>query len=268
MYVPEIALSGFENERNMLEQFRKGDPMGSCAPEFHGVVEIDGKRYLKMRSLFEGFDSATLCQMDCKMGVRCFAESELQSTKSRSDLFERLLKMDASEVTPEEHASHAITKARWMDIRDHRSSTATLGFRVDGVVTPTRERHAFGDLASVRSDDEVADALRTFLPEKCSCRGGRKALVKQLLARLSELESSLHASPLFRDCEVIGSSILFAADGNGKCGLWMLDFGVTGKSPTGPLKHNVPWTRGNHEDGYLTGLANMQRLWRKVLDEL
>ena len=114
----------------------------------------------------------------------------------------------------------------------------------------------------------MADALRCFLPETCSCRGGRKAVVQQLLARLGQLESSLRSSPLFGECEVIGSSILFAADANGKCGLWMLDFGVTGPSPTGPLKHDVPWKRGNHEDGYLTGLSNLQRLWRRVLDEL
>ena len=38
--------------------------------------------------------------------------------------------------------------------------------------------------------------------------------------------------------------------------------------PGGRLSHDQPWLRGNHEDGYLTGLANLQRLWRRVLKEL
>ena len=53
---------------------------GQLRAEFHGVETInhpeDGPiRYIKMRSLVEGFDERTLCQMDVKMGVRCFAES-------------------------------------------------------------------------------------------------------------------------------------------------------------------------------------------------
>ena len=67
----------FENERRILERLRDtSDPMSGCTPEFHGVVELDGARYIKMRSLLEGFDEASMCQMDVKMGVRCFSESE------------------------------------------------------------------------------------------------------------------------------------------------------------------------------------------------
>ena len=41
------------------------------------------------------------------------------------DLFERWQKMDASVLTEEEVAQGAITKARWMALRDSRSSTQT-----------------------------------------------------------------------------------------------------------------------------------------------
>jgi len=30
----------------------------------------------------------------------------------------------------------------------------------------------------------------------------------------------------------------------------------------------VAWEVGNHEDGYLTGLANLQRLWREMIATL
>lgn len=268
-FPPPACSTGFENERQMLQQLssKKDEPMRPFAPEFHGVEVIDGKRYLKMRSLIDDFDPSTLCLCDIKMGVRCFAESELQSTKPRVDLYERLLTLDPSVPTAEERAARSITKARWMKIRDALSSTTTLGFRVDAVITPTRRRKAFGDLWRVKQDAEVVEVLRCFLPEQCSAAQQRK-LMRQILARLEEFEACLHASRLFRECEVIGSSLLFAADASGKLGVWMLDFGLTGPSPTGSLQHDVQWVEGNHEDGYLIGVANLRRLWGKALDEV
>ena len=33
------------------------------------------------------------------------------------------------------------------------------------------------------------------------------------------------------------------------------------------LRHDAPWVQGNHEDGYLTGVHNLQRLWRQLVEE-
>ena len=268
-YKLEVA-NRFENERAFLEQLRvTSDPMSKCTPEFHGVATMEGKRYIKMRSLIEGFDMDSICQMDVKMGVRCFAEKELDSTKPRPDLFEKLLQiglpLTRSLLTAEELGAKAITKARWMTIRDATSSTKELGFRVDGVVTPVRRRTPFGDLATCRTDGQVVDALRSFLPASRP-----RACCETVLRRLGEIESSLRRSELFFQSEVIGSSLLFAADKNGKVGVWLLDFGLTcaAEVPGGRLRHDRPWKLGNHEDGYLTGLTNLQRLWRRVLSEL
>lgn len=261
----------FENELKMLQRLREGDPMSSCAPEFHGLEIIDGKRYLKMKSFFDGFDTSTLCEMDVKMGVRCFAESELTCTKPRNDLYERLLQMDPSKPTAAEHAAKAITKARWMTIRDATSSTSSLGFRVDSVerggLSPVH-RHALGDLWTVRTDAQVLEVLRLFLPDAQGGVDHRVAVVRSFLARLEQLERCIDTSSLFAECEVIGSSLLFIADAKGNTGMYMLDFGLTGPSPAGRLKHDVPWQQGNHEDGYMIGVRNLQRLWRKVLEDL
>ena len=119
-----------------------------------------------------------------------------------------------------------------------------------------RAGEAFGDLWRVKQDAEVVEVLRCFLPEQCSAAQQRK-LMRQILARLEEFEACLHASRLFRECEVIGSSLLFAADASGKLGVWMLDFGLTGPSPTGSLQHDVQWVEGT-EDGYLIGVANLR----------
>ena len=42
----------------------------------------------------------------------------------------------------------------------------------------------------------------------------------------------------------------------------------TRRRSSGRLRHDVPWEKGNHEDGYLMGLGNLQRLWPKVVEGL
>lgn len=260
----------FENERAFLEKMRStSDPLARCAPEYHGVEEREGKRYLKMSSLTSSFDTASLCIMDVKMGVRCFAESELDSTKPRPDLFQKLLKLGppltSQIVTAAEQDAKEITKARWMLIRDATSSTHELGFRVDGVETPTCKRKPSGDLATCRQDAQVIDALCSFLPKE-----NTRKVAEQILIRLDEIDACMRRSEVFPSHEVIGSSLLFAADAKGHVGVTMLDFGLTCPAdvPGGRLRHDVPWTRGNHEDGYLIGMANLRRLWRRMLDGL
>lgn len=67
--------------------------------------------------------------------------------------------------------------------------------------------------------------------------------------------------------QVIGSSLLFVHD-KVKASVWMIDFGKTVPLPEGfQIKHNVPWARGNHEDGYLTGLDNLTSLLEELLND-
>ena len=46
----------------------------------------------------------------------------------------------------------------------------------------------------------------------------------------------------------------------------MIDFNVTTACAT-PLRHDCPWELGNREDGYLTGLGNLKRLWGELAEE-
>ena len=263
-YKREVA-NRFDNECAILQRLGEGDTMSAFAPEFMGGESIDDVRYLKMRHFLLAFDQATLCQMDVKLGVRTHAESELSSTKPRKDLFERLQSMNPSVLTVEELAAGSITKARWMTLRDTMSSTRKHGFRIDGIITPTTRRTAFGDLANVAEDAQILETLRYFFP--AAAGGQPQATAAKLLERLGDLERALRQSTLFAESEVIGSSVLFAADATGRCGLWVLDFGLTVPSPCGPVRHDVPWERGNHEDGYLIGLSNLQRLFATLVEQ-
>ena len=152
-----------------------------------------------------------------------------------------------------------------MTIRDTTSSTRELGFRVDGVVTPSFKRDSTTGFATCRREAQVVAGLRSFLPNEHA-----RPVVETILTKLSEMEAGLRASETFACCEVVGSSLFFVADGRGRVGVWMMDFGLTCAAdvPGGRLRRDAPWERGNHEDGYLTGLVNLQRLWRRVLKEL
>lgn len=65
-------------------------------------------------------------------------------------------------LTPAEQTATAVSRARYLEFLDVRSSTRTLGFRIDGAKTiahgeladlPPPEGHA--SLGTLRSDDDV-----------------------------------------------------------------------------------------------------------------
>ena len=57
------------------------------------------------------------CLMDIKMGARTFIEEEASATSLRSDLLEKMLKVDASAATEEEKKAGGITKMRYLQVR-------------------------------------------------------------------------------------------------------------------------------------------------------
>jgi len=155
-----------------------------------------------------------------------------------------------------------------MTLRDSLSSTQALGFRVDAVLTSSFHKTAFeSELFMARDDSDVMLALRSFLPsiaEGHDCHP--REMARSLLRQLQALREALTSSAIFPKTEFIGSSLFFAADTNGKVGVWMIDFNITSVCDSG-LKHDVPWEVGNREDGYLIGLVNLERLWGMLISD-
>jgi len=91
---------------------------------------------------------------------------------------------------------------------------------------------------------------------------------KDLVKRLEELHAALQKSPFFNSHECIGTSVLFVVDKE-RADVHLIDFAKTEPLPEGvQVDHRSAWTPGNHEDGVLTGVESLLRLWNQALAAL
>ncbi|KAK9411962.1 inositol-trisphosphate 3-kinase B [Crotalus adamanteus] len=227
------------------------DVLKPYVPAYHGDIVKDGERYNQMEDLLADFDSP--CVMDCKMGVRTYLEEELTKARKkpslRKDMYQKMIEVDPEAPTEEENSQHAVTKPRYMQWRETISSTATLGFRIEGI--KKEDGTVNRDFKKTRTKEQVMDAFREFTK-------GNHNILNSYRNRLKGIHDTLEASPFFKTHEVIGSSLLFIHDKREQAKVWMIDFGKTTPLPEGQvLQHNVPWIEGNREDGYLWGLDNL-----------
>ncbi|XP_042359162.1 inositol-trisphosphate 3-kinase B isoform X2 [Plectropomus leopardus] len=239
-----------ECEQRCLSLLMK-DVLRPYVPGYHGDVEKDGQKYNQMEDLLAEFDFP--CVMDCKMGVRTYLEEELTKARKkpspRPDMYQKMIEVDPDAPTPEENLQKAVTKPRYMQWRETISSTATLGFRIEGV--KKEDGTVNRDFKKTKTREQVTAAFSDFVK-------GNKEILNGYLNRLKEVRDTLEISPFFKTHEVIGSSLLFVHDSKGRAKVWMIDFGKTTPLPDGKeLTHRAAWEEGNREDGYLSGLDSL-----------
>ncbi|KAM9302178.1 inositol-trisphosphate 3-kinase B-like [Gastrophryne carolinensis] len=227
------------------------DVLRPYVPTYHGIVETEEQTYIKMEDLLMGLEAPSI--MDCKMGFRTYLEEELAKAclkpTPRKDMYNKMVALDPEAPTPEEHLQKAVTKPRYMQWRESVSSTAALGFRIEGVTIeagPVKK-----NFKKMKSRESIMETFVMFTKS-------RQDILAAYLTRLESMQAALKQSEFFQTHEVIGSSLLFVHDRRGFSNVWMIDFGKT--SPVPPhitLRHDVQWEPGTHEDGYLLGLQNL-----------
>ncbi|XP_038238098.1 inositol-trisphosphate 3-kinase C isoform X1 [Dermochelys coriacea] len=237
-------------EQQCLERLMQ-DSLRPHVPAYFGLVQRDGECYNQMEDLLAGFETPSL--MDCKMGVRTYLEEELEQARQRPrlrrDMYEKMVAVEPGAPTPEEHAQRAVLKPRYMQWRESLSSTATLGFRIEGI--KKADGTCSTNFKKMRLPEQVVQALGDFVD-------GDRTILATYLGRLEELRVALEQSEVFKSHEVVGSSLLFVHDRTGLAKVWMIDFGKMVPLAGGKtLTHRLPWVEGNREDGYLWGLDNL-----------
>nr|CAD2204583.1 unnamed protein product [Meloidogyne enterolobii] len=204
-------------------------------------------------------DPSTRAIMDIKIGSRTFLESEVANKHKRVDLYKKMIELAPNEPTDQERQDEAITKLRYMQFRERKSSSATLGFRIEAAQLPGVPIQK--NFKQIRTRLQVRRALRHFC--------GTDKVCKQLAKRLRHIRDSVEASSFFACHEIVGSSVLLIHDGGTnptsnkevKVGAWLIDFAKCHRiEGGGKLTHRRPWDLGNHEDGYLIGLDNLMEL--------
>ncbi|XP_042311407.1 inositol-trisphosphate 3-kinase A [Sceloporus undulatus] len=248
-----------ENEEKCFELLMK-DPLRSCVPVFHGVVERDGESYIQLDDLLANFEGP--CVMDCKMGIRTYLEEELtkarEKPKLRKDMYKKMIDVDPLAPTAEENAQHAVTKPRYMQWRETISSSANLGFRIEGIKKADGTCNT--NFKTTKTWEQVFQVFMEFIK-------GNTAILKKYLRRLCEIRGILESSDFFKRHEVIGSSLLFVHDDSGHANIWLIDFGKTTLLSDGQtLDHRITWEEGNREDGYLFGLDNLIDILASILE--
>ena len=137
------------------------------------------------------------------------------------------------------------------------SSTATLGFRIEGIKIEGQQQTE--NYKDTRQREEIKEIFGRFT-KNC------KTIQRNLLNNLKNLRKKLMESTFFSQHEVVGSSLLFVHDKTMHSGVWMIDFGKTVALPEGVvINHRDEWKSGNHEDGYLAGLDNLIDIWESMI---
>ncbi|KOC62467.1 Inositol-trisphosphate 3-kinase B [Habropoda laboriosa] len=229
------------------------DVLRPYVPEFKVVSS-----YLQLQDLLGDFEHP--CVMDCKVGVRTYLESELAKAKERpklrKDMYEKMVQVDPTAPSTEERRVQGVTKPRYMVWRETISSTATLGFRVEGI--KLAHGGSSKDFKTTRTREQVTEALRRFVESYPHA-------VSKYIQRLKAIKTTLKASPFFASHEVVGSSLLFVHDAK-NAGIWMIDFAKTLPLPQHlpRICHDAEWQVGNHEDGYLIGVNNLIDIFQDI----
>lgn len=275
-----------ENEYKVYTQLATSfadDPIKEFIPCCRGVredLDEDGttlRRNLRMANLLFNYECPKV--MDIKVGIRTFLESECMNKKPRGDLFTKMLHNGLSEyLTEEEQRLEQITKYKYLSTEDANTTSVELGYRIEGIAGYRRRSrtHIKGELRAIHSQDDVRPHFQRFAEIGATNDGQSEegedevsaaTVAQRIELRLRQFSAAAQCSAFVAQHEIIGSSVLLVADSTGHTGVYWIDFAKTFPCSTG-ITHRLPWSLGNHEDGFFDGLENLMGCWGEVAEAL
>lgn len=75
-------------------------------------------------------------------------------------MYEKMCQIDANAPTDEEHKMKGVTKPRYMVWRETISSTATLGFRIEGI--RSADGSSSKDFKTTKTKEQIMAAFKDF----------------------------------------------------------------------------------------------------------
>lgn len=266
----------YEVYRRLADDYRD-DPVQRFTPQLLDVTNICdqsgvNQKCIRMSNLLFGFLEPKV--MDIKLGVRTFLESECNKLDLRVDLYQKMKELYPSQVTEAEHVAGAVTKHRFMSVRDATSTIGTLGFRVDGVAGYRREGNLENDkLTDFRTREDALGAFLLFV--SVAANGDLETpfpaatphvIATQLYKQLRSIQAAMQESTFVHRHEFIGSSLLLIADHRAHTGVNWIDFAKTCPVANDrQITHLRPWSQGNHEDGILLGINELVEIWGEMV---
>ena len=258
-------------ERRSYEEGLMGTGLEEFAPRCFRSVDRGSHVLLYLEDLSAAYTCP--CVMDIKMGTRTFQEKEADNPKLRPDLVQKMLKVEggAEALTPYE-LENGVTKLRYMQFREEQSTSATHGWRIEGIVLPdgkypvpktlreeaeihtTLKAYLQGDYERARDCTERLGALRDaleasewFMSHQVRSSTSTQAR-KRTITPLSLSADTLHSSSRYTHTQVVSSSLLIIYDGatppKAPPGVWMIDFAhciPVDRKAYPSFTHRQPW---------------------------
>ncbi|XP_070692988.1 inositol-trisphosphate 3-kinase B isoform X2 [Pempheris klunzingeri] len=170
------------------------DSLRPFVPQYHGLVTRGEHCFIRLEDLLSGLRRPVI--MDCKMGVRTYQEEEILKAQTkatlRSDMYQKMMKIDPSALSAEEHTQKGVTKWRYLNWRDTTSSTSTLGFRIEGIMM--EDGSVQRDFKNMLTLAQVTETLLYFTRSQLD-------VLKAYHSRLLALSEALKSSLFFRSHE-------------------------------------------------------------------
>ncbi|KAI1714772.1 inositol polyphosphate kinase domain-containing protein [Ditylenchus destructor] len=201
------------SELSAYRLIMKDSKLKRFTPTLKGY-KVHGETYfVELEDLTHTFDIAKRTLVDIKIGRRTYTRIEASSNKKRRDMYTKAVNMAPQSLSVEDHTDKAITKAKYLKLRDDCSTSTNLGFRLEASRLPGMEVRKGYDLMSARRD--VEQVLLHHV--------GQPHIRVQLCERLREMREVIQTSAFFKENEVIGTSLLLVHDGI-RSGIWIIDF--------------------------------------------